>query len=380
MNNYEFLLQDLTKIKGVGKKTAGTLKKKKINNLFDLLFRLPQSYTDRTQKLKIKELQVGKISTMNVVVKKYNFPRIRNLPNKVICEDETGVIDCVFFNSYEGYIRKILPLNDEVTISGKINYFKKRYQITNPTYVSKESSLIEKVHNKYSLTEGISEKVYNKIINQILKNLPDLNEWLNPFILNKFGNESWKDSIIKLHDPKNIGNYKENFYKRLVFDEILASFLVFSEIRKSIKKTKKKSKKFTINNLLKIKNQIDFDLTKDQKNVLNEINSDLASQSKMFRILQGDVGSGKTIVALITALNVIESGYQVAFMAPTEILANQHYSLAKKIFPKNIKINLITSKTNLKTKKEIQENAKNYKSDMLFGTHSLFQKKYFQKI
>ena len=375
MNNYEFLLQDLTKIKGVGKKTAGILKRKKINNLFDLLFRLPQSYTDRTQKLKIKELQIGKISTMNVVVKKYNFPRIRNLPNKVICEDETGVIDCVFFNSYEGYIRKILPLNDEVTISGKINYFKKRYQITNPTYISKESSLIEKVHNKYSLTEGISEKVYNKIINQILKNLPDLNEWLNPFILNKFGNESWKDSIIKLHDPKNIGNYKENFYKRLVFDEILASFLVFSEIRKSIKKTKKKSKKFTINNFLKIKNQIDFDLTKDQKNVLNEINSDLASQSKMFRILQGDVGSGKTIVALITALNVIESGYQVAFMAPTEILANQHYLLAKKIFPKNIKINLVTSKIDIKEKKEIQEKVKNNKLNMIFGTHSLFQKK-----
>ena len=375
MNNYEFLLQDLTKIKGVGKKTAGILKRKKINNLFDLLFRLPQSYTDRTQKLKIKELQVGKISTMNVVVKKYNFPRIRNLPNKVICEDETGVIDCVFFNSYEGYIRKILPLNDEVTISGKINYFKKRYQITNPTYVSKESSLIEKVHNKYSLTEGISEKVYNKIINQILKNLPDLNEWLNPFILNKFGNESWKDSIIKLHDPKNIGNYKKNFYKRLVFDEILASFLVFSEIRKSIKKTKKKSKKFTINNFLKIKNQIDFDLTKDQKKVLNEINSDLASQSKMFRILQGDVGSGKTIVALITALNVIESGYQVAFMAPTEILANQHYLLAKKIFPKNIKINLVTSKIDIKEKKEIQEKVKNNKLNMIFGTHSLFQKK-----
>ena len=375
MNNYEFLLQDLTKIKGVGKKTAEILKRKKINNLFDLLFRLPQSYTDRTQKLKIKELQVGKISTMNVVVKKYNFPRIRNLPNKVICEDETGVIDCVFFNSYEGYIRKILPLNDEVTISGKINYFKKRYQITNPTYVSKESSLIEKVHNKYSLTEGISEKVYNKIINQILKNLPDLNEWLNPFILNKFGNESWKDSIIKLHDPKNIGNYKENFYKRLVFDEILASFLVFSEIRKSIKKTKKKSKKFTINNFLKIKNQIDFDLTKDQKNVLNEINSDLASQSKMFRILQGDVGSGKTIVALITALNVIESGYQVAFMAPTEILANQHYFLAKKIFPKNIKINLVTSKIDIKERKKIQEKVRNNKLNIIFGTHSLFQKK-----
>ena len=161
MDNYKYLLQDLTKLKGVGYKISTILKRKKINNLFDLLFRLPNSYTDRTKKLKIKELQVGKITTINVVVKKYSFPRIRNLPNKVVCEDETGSIDCIFFNSYEGYIRKILPLNEEVTISGKINYFRNRYQITNPYYVSKESSLIEKIHNKYSLTEGITEKIYN---------------------------------------------------------------------------------------------------------------------------------------------------------------------------------------------------------------------------
>ena len=138
MDNYKYLLQDLTKLKGVGNKTATILKRKEINNLFDLLFRLPQSYTDRTQKLKVNELQVGKISTINVVVKKYSFPRIRNLPNKVICEDETGTIDCVFFNSYEGYIRKILPLNKEVTISGKINYFKKRYQRSEERRVGKE--------------------------------------------------------------------------------------------------------------------------------------------------------------------------------------------------------------------------------------------------
>ena len=120
------------------------------------------------------------------------------MPNRVNCEDETGKIDCVFFNSYEGYIRKILPLNNEVTISGKINYFNKKYQITNPTYVSKDSSIIKKIHNKYSLTEGISEKVYNKIINQILKNLPTLPEWINSKILKKFGNETWNNSIVKI--------------------------------------------------------------------------------------------------------------------------------------------------------------------------------------
>ena len=119
-----------------------------------------------------------------------------------------------------------------MTISGKISYFNKKYQITNPTYVSKDNTLIEKIHSKYCLTEGISEKIYNKIIDQILKNLPILPEWLNDKILKKFNNEGWNNSIVKLHDPKNIGNFKTDFYRRLAFDEILSSFLISSEIRK----------------------------------------------------------------------------------------------------------------------------------------------------
>jgi len=374
MNNYNFLLSDLSILSGVGKKTSDILKKKKITKIFDLLLRLPNSYTDRTELLNINELQVGKISTIKVKINKYSFPRIRNLPNKVICEDKTGKIDCVFFNSYEGYIRKILPLNAEVTISGKINFYKNRYQITNPTYVSQESELVKKIHNKYSLTEGINEKNYNKILDKALKNIPTLTEWLNPEILKKFDNITWKESILKLHDPKNIGKFKDNFFLRLVFDEILATLLVFSEVRKSIKKIKKKSK--IINNKLysKIKSIVGFDLTKDQKIVLNEIHNDLASQNKMFRILQGDVGSGKTIVALISALNVVKSGYQVAFMAPTEILSKQHYFLTKKIFPKEINIELITSKTETKNKKKIYNDLKEGNVDMVIGTHSLFQK------
>jgi len=375
MNKYQYLLQDLTKLNGVGKKTANLLKQKKIYNLFDLLFKLPKSYTDRSVVSKINQLHIGKIATINVLVKKYSFPRIRNLPSKVVCEDDTGSIDCIFFNSYEGYIRKILPLNENVTLSGKINYFRNKYQITNPTYVSKESSLIEKIHNKYTLTEGISEKIYNKIINQILLNLPSLNEWLSPSILKEFDSENWKDSILKLHDPQNIGTYKKNFYRRLVFDEILASNLVFSKIRRSVKKTKKKNKYFSEKNINELQKNIDFDLTNDQKITLKEINQDLSSNSKMFRILQGDVGSGKTIVSLISALNVINSGYQVAMMAPTEILVNQHYKLAKKIFPKNINIDLITGKTERKIKKKIHIGVKNFNLKMIFGTHALFQKK-----
>ena len=375
MNNYNFLLSDLSKISGVGKKTSDILKKKKINTVFDLLIKPPQSFIDRTERLKINQLQIGKISTINVIVKKYLFPRVRNLPNKVVCEDSTGTMDCVFFNSYEGYIKKILPLNQEVTISGKINYYKNKYQITNPTYISKESSLIEKKHNKYKLTQGITEKFYNKLLIKILSNLPDLDEWLSPSIQKKFDNISWKNSIIKLHDPNNIAKFDEKFYKRLVFDEILASLLVFSEVRKSIKKIKKKRKKIEKKISFNLIKNLNFKLTNDQNKVLDEINKDLDSNNKMFRILQGDVGTGKTIVALISALNVIKSGYQVAFMAPTEILANQHYSLAKKIFPNEIEINVITSKTEFKTKKLIQSNISNGNINIIFGTHSLFQKK-----
>ena len=374
-NNYEYLLSDLTKLNGVGKKTMTILKKKKINNIFDLLWRLPKSYTDRSITTKIKDLHIGKIQTIKIIPIKYQFPRIRNLPNKVICEDSSGKVDCIFFNSYEGYVRKILPLNEEVTLSGKIGMYKNKYQITNPTYISKDSSLIETIHNKYSLTDGISEKVYNKIIKQILSKIPILNEWHDNKILSFFENESWNNSIIKLHDPKNIGNAKSSFYKRLAYDEILASFLVNSEIRRKIKKVKKKSKNFDIAIYEKIKIQLGFELTKDQKKTLIEINNDLKSKSKMFRLLQGDVGSGKTIVSLISALNVISSGYQVALMAPTEILARQHFSLAQKIFPKNISIEILSSKNEYPEKKRIINQLKTGKIQMVFGTHAIFQKK-----
>jgi ATP-dependent DNA helicase RecG len=375
INNYDYLLSDLTKLNGVGKKTMEILRKKKINNIFDLLWRLPKSYTDRTIVSKVCDLQIGTIQTIRIVPLKYQFPRVRNLPNRVNCKDETGKIDCIFFNSHEGYVRKILPLNEEVTISGKISNYKGRYQITNPTYISQDSSLIETVDNKYSLTEGITEKTYNRIIKQILKNLPKLDEWHDKNILNKFNNESWNEAIVKLHDPTNIENYKANFYKRLAYDEIFASFLVNSEIRKKIKKIKKVSKKFNEMAHDNIINKLNFNLTDDQKMSLKDINNDLHSKSKMFRLLQGDVGSGKTIVALISSLSVISCGFQVSLMAPTEILARQHYVLAKKLFPKNINIELLSSKSENHEKKRIVKGLENNIIHMVFGTHAIFQKK-----
>ena len=374
-SNYKYLLSDLTALKGVGVKTTNLLKKKNINNLFDLLWKLPKSYTDRSLSSKIKDLKIGENQTVTVTPQKYLFPRIRNLPNRVICSDDSGKLDCVFFNSYEGYVKKILPLGKEITISGKISYFKNKYQLTNPKYISEDSSLIKQVHNQYSLTEGISEKVYNKIIDQIISELPELDEWHSNQIVKKFGNLSWNNSIVELHKPENIGKYRDNFYQRLAYDEIFSTFLVNSEIRKKIKKIKKKRKKINFNLQNNLINKLSFSLTNDQVNSLKEINKDLSTSTKMFRLLQGDVGSGKTIIALLSAYNTINSGYQVAFMAPTEILARQHYNLAKEIFPGSKKIELISGKSDYKNKKIILEKLKNNKIDIIFGTHAIFQKK-----
>ena len=134
--------------------------RKKIEKIKDIIFALPYSETDRSNIKNINELEIGKIQTIKIIVKKLNFPRIRNLPNKICCEDETGKIEIVYFNSREGYLRKIYPLNKPLIISGKVNYFKNKYQITNPDYVTsidKQSYVLKNIP-KYHLTKGITEK------------------------------------------------------------------------------------------------------------------------------------------------------------------------------------------------------------------------------
>ncbi len=374
MNNYEYLLSDISILKGVGKSLASKFRRKNINTIFDLILSIPSKYIDRSLETKIKNLHIGKIQTITIRVEKYNFPRIKNLPNKVICSDDTGRLDCIFFNSYEGYIRKILPLGKLVTISGKIGFFRGKYQITNPTHVSTDKNKIKKIHSNYSLTEGVSDKIFNKTIKEALKKLPKMNEWLSPNILNYLNNISWNDAILNLHNP-NKTNDQKKYIERLIFDEILSTFLINSNIRKNFKKKNKIPKKININLVNYVENQIGFKLTEDQHKAITEINNDIGSKQRMFRLLQGDVGSGKTIVSLVSAQNVILNKYQVAFMAPTEILAKQHFSLFKKIFGKTIKAELLTGKTQYKEKKKILNYLDNNKIDIIFGTHSLFQKK-----
>ena len=156
----DFIFQDVNKLKGVGSQLSKYLKNKKIEKIKDIILNLPYSETDRSKLLKCSELEIGKIQSVKVIVKKINFPRMRNLPNKVLCEDETGKIDIVYFNSREGYLRKLFPINKCVIVSGKVNYFRNRYQITNPDYVTTLENKDYVLRNipTYNLTKGINEK------------------------------------------------------------------------------------------------------------------------------------------------------------------------------------------------------------------------------
>ena len=386
INKKNFLFEDVSTIEGVGKKLSVYLKKKKIEKVNDLLWNLPYSFTDRSEKVTLNKLEVGKIFTIKIKVFKYNFPRIRNLPSRVFCKDEFGEIDLIFFNSREGYIRKILPLNEWVAVSGKVNFFRNKYQITNPTYVEKieKIELVQKIIPKYSLTEGLTEKIYSKIIEKVFTKMPDIEEWHDERFIKKMNFLSWKDSIKELHITKTEKDLNSNYLTRLAYDEIFANFLFNSMNRnkiKKIKKFKKTFKKIYSNNLI---NTLPYSLTNGQKKIIKEIEVDLQSTQRMFRILQGDVGSGKTIVSIMAALDVIESGYQCGLMAPTAILAEQHFFLFKKLIEKtNLKISfsLLTGKTEPKKRIEILDDLKNNKIKFIIGTHALFQKKiHFSKL
>ena len=378
LNKNSYLFQNISTIKGVGKTLQKYLKNKRVEKIKDLLLDLPYEITDRSQITDLDKLEIGKITTIQVNVEKYNFPRIRNLPNKVICSNKKNKINIIFFNSREGYIRKVLPLNREVVISGKINFYKKQYQITNPTYIKEKDSKdhITKVFPKYNLTEGLKEKIYRNIILKVLGNLNKEDEWYSDEFLKKNKFNKLKQVLNNLHNPLVKKDINSNDYRRMAFDEIFSNLIYLSESRKIIK-VNKIAKNLNNNEILKIvlKN-FKYKLTNGQTEIFNEIEKDIKSDKRMFRLLQGDVGSGKTILALLSAANVINSNHQVAFMAPTEILANQHFQLAKKLFlGSNVSLSIVTGKTNFKEKNETISLIENGKTNFIFGTHSLFQKR-----
>ena len=374
------LFNSIIEVKGIGPKIQKKLEEKNISNKADLLLNLPTGSIDRRFCPKLDQLEIGKISTIFATPIQYNFPRIRNLPCRVTCKDEFSKIDLVFFNSRENYIKQILPLNVEVVISGKVNLYKNKYQITNPDYVRTidKGLNIQKVMSRYSSISGISDKTLQKIFSEEAKNIEEIEDWHDTTLLKKMNWLSWSESIKRIHNPLETEDVEKNsiYYERLAYDEIFSNLLIFNEIKKRIEKIKKIPKKISIKELDTIIPAIPFKLTFDQKSCLNEIIKDMTSEKKMMRVLQGDVGSGKTIIALIASYLNCKSGYQSAIMVPTEILANQHFKNFLKILDNtSVNIEVLTGKTKLKDQNIIREKLRNHKIDILIGTHSLFQDK-----
>ncbi len=376
--NFNFFFNPVSKVKGIGPKIKKLFNEKKIDTNIDLIFNFPYGLIDRTHCPKLNNLEIGKISTIFVKVKKHNFPRIRRLPNTVQCYDETGEINIVFFNSRENYIKEILPINGEVIVSGKVNFYKNKYQITNPDYVTSTNNeeKVTKIMPTYASLKGISNKTVNKIYENIIKDIPDVPEWHRDHIIKNNNWLSFKHSLVQLHNPKKIEDLDKNSlaYERISFDEIFSNLLIFAKIKKKIANVYKKPKIFSSDLKLKLIKNLSFTLTKDQETIIKEIDDSLKSNKKMIRLLQGDVGSGKTIISIITGLNVIAAGYQVALMCPTEILATQHLNLIKALTKEqNINVEILSSGINKKRQIEIKKEVLEGKINFLIGTHSLFQ-------
>ena len=376
--NFNFFFNPVSKVKGIGPKIKKLFNERKIDTNIDLIFNFPYGLIDRTHCPKLNNLEIGKISTIFVKVKKHNFPRIRRLPNTVQCFDETGEINIVFFNSRENYIKEILPINSEVIISGKVNFYKNKYQITNPDYVTSinNEENVTKIMPTYASLKGISNKTINKIYENIIKEIPDVPEWHRDYIIKNNNWLSFKNSLVQLHNPKKIEDLDKNSlaYERVSFDEIFSNLLIFAQIKKKNANVYKKPKIFSSDLKLKLIKNLSFTLTKDQETIIKEIDDSLKSDKKMIRLLQGDVGSGKTIISIITGLNVIAAGYQVALMCPTEILATQHLNLIKSLTKdQNINVELLSSSVNKKRQTEIKKEVLEGKINFLVGTHSLFQ-------
>jgi ATP-dependent DNA helicase RecG len=374
----DLLLSPINKLKGVGPKLENIINKLGIKLNVHFLWHFPYRIIEKKYYENIHDAPINQLVTLKIEVIKHYPSKFRRQPYRVSCLANETPIDIVYFNARHPVVRSVLPVKNIKMISGKLEFFKNKFQITHPSSIENISDiqLLREKEPVYSLTAGLNMKSFIKLSNQVLQSVPDLDEWINKTLIEKYKFTSWKDAVEKLHNPDIDDTYSEkNFYRRrLAFDELFAHQLAICIVRTI--DNRKKSISFKSNDKFKnklIKN-LEFKLTNSQQIVLKEIQSDLFSNKQMIRLLQGDVGSGKTIVALISMLTVIESGYQVTLMAPTSILAYQHYENISKLINKlPIEIDILTGKDKGRKRLEKLEKIKSGDTKIIIGTHALIQ-------
>jgi len=389
-----YLFSPITILNGVGVRTAKLYNKllavKNLDSeeevspkIVDLIYHKPERLVHRIKFPNLCEVQNGETITIKVLVEEYIAPAKHNHPHRIRCYNPTGFISVIYFKSYNNFIEKKFPIGQEVIISGRVDRFNGELQMTHPDYIynmSNPNIEIPECESVYSLTAGLTNKTLRRDISEIVSKLPTLPEWIDETILKNEGWDDWKKSISTIHktDKTEELDLNSKYVRRLAFDELFANQLAMSLIRHKIKNDVEKSilAKFEASLKEEFLAKLPFELTGDQAKSLSEIENDIYSDKRMLRLLQGDVGSGKTIVAFLSALPFVENKKQVALMVPTSILAHQHYkSISALCENSNVRIALLTGKIKGKKRSELLEKLEAGEIDILIGTHAVFQKK-----
>ncbi len=372
------LFKPTTSLKGVGPRIAKLVEKVAGPNVVDLLWHLPAGIIDRRYAPKVAEAEPGVIATMTLTVDRHKKPPNKRLPYKVYCSDDTGAIALVFFHAHEDYLRKTLPEGEVRVVSGKVERFGKELQITHPDHVGTADELkrLQAIEPVYPLTAGLTLKVLAKAVRGALALAPPLPEWIDAAYLAKQDWKPWREALAGAHAPADEAALDAGApaRRRLAYDELFANQLALALVRAAMRRAKGRPISGDGRLRAKAAAALPFALTGSQRTALAEIAADMAAATRMLRLLQGDVGSGKTVVALLAMLNAVEAGAQAALMAPTEILARQHLATIQPLADAaGVGMVLLTGREKGAARQEILERLASGEAALAVGTHALFQ-------
>lgn len=370
------LSNDVKYIKGVGPNRVQSLNKLGIFTLNDLITYYPRDYEDRSKPKKIIDCEDGEdVLIEAIVVSKIVELKIRKnmVMYKLTVRDDTGVCNITWFN--QPYLKRQFIYGSSYSFFGKVHKKGSKLEMNSPVFDSKDTNNhTGKIVPIYPTTFSLPQNTLRRIIENGLDQIGnELEEYFPEYILNRYNLLTINDSIKKIHKPESFDDFK-SARRRLVFEELLIMQLALLNLKGNWKKEQKGIQYNKDIKMSDVINDLPFKLTKAQLKVLEEIDSDMESEKSMNRLLQGDVGSGKTVISIIAAYKAVKSGYQVAIMAPTSILATQHLESFSQMLDKyGIRCELLISSVTKKKKEEILEKLQNGEIDILIGTHAILE-------
>lgn len=347
-----------------------------------LIYLPPHTVIDRRHRPGIANAPEGAIVTLEVVVDQHQpAPRGRgNVPHRVIAHDDTGEIALVFFHAQMPWLDKMLPEGETVVVSGKIEWFNGRASMVHPDHIASidDTASLPLVEPVYPLTAGLSSKTLARAIREALTRVPALPEWIEEPLLKREALPSHAEALRRMHmpeDPSDIAP-ESPARRRLAYDEFLAGQLALALVRAKTRRLAGRPLQGDGRFVDAILKNLPYRLTGSQSAAVKDIIADLQSPERMLRLLQGDVGSGKTVVGLLAMAHAAESGGQSALMAPTEVLARQHFATIAPLAEKSgLKAALLTGREKGRERQQVLDGIKSGDTHIIMGTHALFQDK-----